>query len=224
MAQIDHVFVMVASLEAAAHKLTEQGLRETYRRQHPGQGTENVCFAFDNLFLELLTVNDPTDAQSPLIKRTGLYARSQWETKPTCPFGIAWREQKDTPNVSAPTWPFCPPYLPAGLSVPVLTSSDDPHEPFLFQGIGSTAPKDWPAERRGNLQHRAGLYDVTAMTLSLPKSITASEGLRSFATATDLTIHTSPDEKYGMQLQISDANGKSSAQLKLPACELVSCD
>lgn len=221
MAQIDHVFVMVESLETAAQKLTAQGLHETRRRQHPGQGTENVCFAFDNLFVELLTINNIADVQSPLIKRTQLYERAQWKTQQTCPFGIAWRKQEGSPNVSAPTWPFCPPYLPAGMSVPVLTSSDDPREPFLFLGIGSTAPKDWPAEQRGKLQHQADLYGVSAVSLSLPNATTASEGLSAFATATELTIHNNADKTYGMQLQISDVHGKHSAQLRLPDCELV---
>ena len=221
MAQSDHVFVMVDALDVTAKKLADQGLRETRRRQHPGQGTENVCFAFDNLFVELLTINNIADVQSPLIKRTKLYERAQWKTQQTCPFGIAWRKQEGNPNVSAPTWSFCPPYLPAGMFVPVLTSSDDPREPFLFQGIGSTAPKDWPAEQRGGLQHQSELYGVSAVSLLLPNAMTASQGLRAFAAATELTIHTNTDEKYGMQLQITDVNGKHSAQLQLPACELV---
>lgn len=52
--EICHLFVFVDNLERAAEKMARYGFQESYRRNHPGQGTENVCYCFDNLYLELL--------------------------------------------------------------------------------------------------------------------------------------------------------------------------
>jgi hypothetical protein len=88
---IDHVFMLVSADGPEIDHLASMGLVETYRCTHPGQGTRNVCYCFDNVFLELLWVDDNDAARSDAIKRTGLYERSLWRTSGTCPFGIAWR-------------------------------------------------------------------------------------------------------------------------------------
>jgi hypothetical protein len=40
--QLDHLFAFVADETAALHEVARLGLRETYRRVHPGQGTVRV--------------------------------------------------------------------------------------------------------------------------------------------------------------------------------------
>jgi hypothetical protein len=47
--EIDHLFVFIEPDGPEIEALRRLGLVETYRRAHPGQGTANVCFAFDNL-------------------------------------------------------------------------------------------------------------------------------------------------------------------------------
>lgn len=53
--ELDHFFVFTplcgGSLRA---RLAALGLTETYQRVHPGQATANVCFVFDDAYLELL--------------------------------------------------------------------------------------------------------------------------------------------------------------------------
>ena len=48
-------------------RLTDAGLRESFRRDHPGQGTTNVCCCFDNAYLELLWLHDPAAAAGALL-------------------------------------------------------------------------------------------------------------------------------------------------------------
>ena len=92
--EIDHVFLFVQPDGPEIGALRRLGLTETYRRAHPGQGTANVCFAFDNLFLELLWLTSETEARSPAIARTRLWDRSRWSASGTSPFGIALRGEK----------------------------------------------------------------------------------------------------------------------------------
>ncbi len=60
-----HVFVFVKPGAPEATGLYAAGMVESYRRRHPGQGTANVCFCFDNAFLELLWVTSEAEVTSP---------------------------------------------------------------------------------------------------------------------------------------------------------------
>ncbi|MBK8261899.1 MAG: VOC family protein [Nannocystis sp.] len=173
---IDHIFLLVEPEGheiAALHRL---GLTDTYRRAHPGQGTQNACFAFDNLYLDLLWLTDEADARAPAIARTRLWERSQWRAQGTCPFGLALRG--DLAAVGAPTWDYRPPYLPPDQSVPIATSSDDPTSPMVFVSPGRDAPAAWPAHRRDDLQHPAGFGPILAVELGLPAHAAADPRLR----------------------------------------------
>jgi len=72
------VFMLIDPQGDEIKRLRSLGIAETYRRQHPGQGTQNVCFCFDNLFVELLWINKVEDALSDKITRTKLFERSRW--------------------------------------------------------------------------------------------------------------------------------------------------
>ncbi len=151
--QIDHIFMMVqpdrrAELDLAARA----GLIEAYRRVHPGQGTRNICYAFPDLYLELLWVEDPSAASSPAIQRTGLLERWRWRETGACPLGIAWRAAP----APFPTWPYTPPYLPDGMTIPVANDSDDLKQPLMFHSPGDAAPLQWPLERQGAFRHICG--------------------------------------------------------------------
>lgn len=52
--QLDHLFVLIERDAPEFGYFRSLGLVETYRRRHLGQGTENACYCFDNLFVELL--------------------------------------------------------------------------------------------------------------------------------------------------------------------------
>lgn len=143
MAELDHVFLLLRDPEPALAQLQALGLRESYRRAHPGQGTRNVCFAFDNAYLEILSIDALQDTQSPAISRCQFQARRETG----CAVGIAWRGELDLP-----TWSFEPPYLPQGMHIPVALDSDSPQQPLMFRSPGDRAPSAWPKERRGPCQ------------------------------------------------------------------------
>ena len=214
---IDHVFMFVQAHGPEINALASLGLVETYRRIHTGQGTRNVCYCFDNLFLELLWVDDAIAARSDAIRRTGIYERSLWRTNETCPFGIAWRRSPTGPVFSLPTWQFTPPYLPKGMSIPVATDSDNPRQPMMFESPGGAPPIDWPVERRGSLQHSAGLGAVTEIRVTMPASAPPSHALMAIAqtSAPPLRIE-SEAGPYRLCLRIASLVDKPDLQLTLP--------
>jgi hypothetical protein len=52
--ELDHIFLMVRPGALEASGLARAGLCESFRRDHPGQGSSNLCYCFDNAHLELL--------------------------------------------------------------------------------------------------------------------------------------------------------------------------
>jgi hypothetical protein len=50
---VDHFFVCCAAGAPEAEALTQRGLREGSSNTHPGQGTANRRFFFENLYLEV---------------------------------------------------------------------------------------------------------------------------------------------------------------------------
>ena len=215
---VDHIFVFVDPAGPQIAALERIGLVETYRRRHPGQGTANVCYGFDNLYLELLWVTDEREVRSPAIRRTGLYERAQWSAGGTCPFGIAWRETSGGADFGLPTWDFTPPYLPEGMTIPVSADSDDPHQPFLFRSPGTSAPVDWPADRRGDLQSRAGLGAVAGITLVMPASVAIGPGLYRLQEQTILTVRQGDQPAATALLEISKTDGSGQVTITLPNC------
>jgi hypothetical protein len=188
--EIDHVFMLVEPDGADLHYLKSLGLIETYRRTHVGQGTQNICFCFDNMFLECLWVNDVGALRTDVIARTGLYERSQWRRAGTNPFGIAVRKTVDDEQVNWASWTFRPPYLPVGMSIDVSVDGDDPRQPMIFSMPG-TPPSQWPAERRRDLQKPAGLGRILAIRLDMPETIVPSPALKALAQSTCLEIGSS---------------------------------
>jgi hypothetical protein len=73
--ELDHLFVCTAPGAPEAEKLVRFGLHEGAPNQHPGQGTANRRFAFVNAMIELVWVNDATEAQSKSTRRTLLWER-----------------------------------------------------------------------------------------------------------------------------------------------------
>lgn len=149
--ELDHVFWMMpkADVPAAAQAFETFGLRESYRRRHPGQGTANICYCFGNAFLEILWLEDEAEARSPEIARTLLAERA---TGTANPFGIAWRG-----DAGIAMWDFKPPYLPDGLSIAVAEACDDPQLPLMFSFPGSKPPGEMDPERHNGMQSHAGL-------------------------------------------------------------------
>jgi Glyoxalase-like domain len=215
---LDHVFMLIDPVGNEIDDLKARGLTETYRRSHPGQGTQNVCFCFDNLFLELLWISNLSEVHSESIARTRLYERSRWKTEGINPFGLAWREPAAA-KFTLPTWGYMPPYLPAGMSIQVAKDSDDPQQPMMFRSPGMTAPIEWSAEKRGSLQHSAGLGNVLAVDLDLPPAVRQSDALKLLAASTMLNVGINQQGGFALRLTIERRFSEEPLVLKLPTSD-----
>lgn len=213
---IDHIFMLVDPGGPEIAQMTELGLLETYRRVHTGQGTRNICYCFDNMFLELLWVDDPKAARSPTIKRTGLYERASWRSQEVCPFGIAWRTPASGTEPEILTWAFSPPYLPAGMTIDVAEDSDDLRQPMMFRSPGSAPPIDWLPEKRGGLQHGCGLGGVQEITLTIPAWAPPSEALQTIAANCKPALMLAQGETWRLEMRVAGLNGRTDLILKIP--------
>lgn len=130
-AELDHVIFFCGVGAPEADALLGRGLHEGPGNSHPGQGTVNRRFFFRNAYLELLWVENFTDAQSPEAARTQLYDR--WVNRATgvCPFGLVFRPGAKPGSTPFPAWSYVPKYFPPGFSIDVATHIPA-NEPLLF--------------------------------------------------------------------------------------------
>jgi hypothetical protein len=202
--QLDHLFCFIEPDGTDVARLEALGFQVTYRRAHVGQGTANACFVFENAYLELLWVDSEEAARSSPIARTRLWERSRWRHGDGCPFGIAWRGELD----SARTWPFTPPYLPAGVAISVAVDSDDAQQPMMFSFPGSQAPSQWPASRHLGFQRAGGWTRIEAVELIRPSAASAPT-LEAIAASMQppVTLHTGAH--HAVRLKLGRVDGPS---------------
>jgi Glyoxalase-like domain len=214
--ELDHVFILIEPLGPEIDYLRSLGITQTYRRRHSGQGTQNICYCFDNLFLELLWIDDANSVRSEPIARTGIYERAQWQTAGTNPFGIAWRDTSNAAPFTPSSWAFKPPYLPTGMHIDVAVDGDDHHQPMMFKSPGATPPSEWPVEKRGALQKPAGLGRVITVQLNTPQTFVPSDTLKAIEAASILQLGISQVESFGLTLTVERLDLTGPLVLQLP--------
>jgi hypothetical protein len=212
--QLDHVFCLVASERDAENAVAAFGLEETYRRQHSGQGTSNICCCFDNAFVEFLWISNVAEARSQQTHRLGLFERSQYRIGKNCPFGISWRGSYDETEMSF--WFYEPSYLPKGMRIPIATASDDNRLPLVFQSPGINAPREWPREKQGNLQRKAGYSNISQAALYVPPQVVAHPLMVWLVKQKLLMVKASTNDNYSLTLEIHNAESQRIRQLRLP--------
>jgi hypothetical protein len=161
--QVDHVFLATSKGGPEVEHLVAAGFAEGPPNTHAGQGTACRRIFFENGYLELIWLEDSEEASSPLVERTGLAFRAAGQ-EGASRIGICLRPREgSTQTLPVRTWPYRPPYLPAGMAIPMATSSSVHDEPLLFfvpsgaEGRGSQDPG-----------HPNGARAFTRIGISLP--------------------------------------------------------
>ncbi|WP_120495422.1 VOC family protein [Kiloniella sp. EL199] len=219
MLEIDHLFVFVeppkeGDTPAEGFLLEKAGLVESYRRNHPGQGTTNICYCFNNAYIELLWVNDVIDITSSLIKGTKLFERSQWQETAASPFGIALR-----PEIPCDTWDYRPPYLPSDMSIPVATTSLDARQPFIFQSPGGKQPDHWRDQKPLQQNAPIGSHTISSISLDIPENYPANINLDMLERQELIQVNRGR-HSHKMALSLTDKNGQVTHYLDLPSCRV----
>jgi hypothetical protein len=130
--EVDHAFIACAAGAPEGNALLKLGFVEGSGNTHPGQGTANRRFFFENFMLELIWVSDPVEAQSERSRRTRLWQRWAQRENGVCPFGIVFRPVGDPPSSAPyPVWSYTPSYVPPGMTIEVAAGTTL-YEPELF--------------------------------------------------------------------------------------------
>lgn len=175
--EIDHLFIFSDAPQAAAEQLLALGLAEGSSRVHPGQGTTNRKFYFENFFLEILWVHDEAEISSPLLLPTQLSERARYATTGASPYGLCLVNTPDTDPVFAAAMTYQPQYFPVGRPIEVLPHAHNPSLPWTFRlpFKGAKAATTEPT------QHRAGLRRLTHASFGLRQCAADDPLLRQLA-------------------------------------------
>jgi hypothetical protein len=176
--ELDHLFVLTEPGAPVADRLVALGLVEGARNEHPGMGTANRRFFFQNKMLELLFVVNEAEARSEPIEPARVWERSRWRETGASPFGLCLR-QTGGPGEALPfeTWAFKPPFVGPDRDLPAAVGTAD-WEPFVFVTSTTIPPSAYPADRRQPLEHQAGLGELTELRVTLPGADEFSAPLR----------------------------------------------
>ena len=164
--ELDHAFICCSFGAPEADALVGLGFREGTANTHPGQGTANRRFFFDNAYLEFVWASSQTEALSEQTRRTGLWERCAQQASGANPFGVVFRPSGgQAENPPFVTWSYRPGYLPPGLAIE-FAEGVPLREPALVylpfahrKGPPAHEPTDHPRHFR----------TIGGMTLGLPK-------------------------------------------------------
>ena len=200
--EIDHVFVFVSVGAPEAEKLIAFGLSEGEPNTHPGQGTSNRRFFFNNLMIELLWVSDMHEVRSELTRPTMFWER--WNGRDnTSPFGLIFRLSNG--EIPFEGWEYKPTYLPDGYSFFVGNNSGILNEPMIIQmpNIGRRTP-----DKRSRLHNISGFNSVSSLCVKMPQTSSPSSVLRSIGTLEKISFKES--DHHVMEIGFDgEAMGKS---------------
>jgi hypothetical protein len=217
MFEVDHLFVCTEVGAPEAERFVAFGLTEGEPNVHPGQGTANRRFFFRNVFLELLWVSDPAEAQSELVRPTQLWQRWSQRRSGASPFGVLLRPtHPGTEGVPFPCWEYKPPYLPSprvihlGEGVPL----SEPSWGYLAFSRRPDAPE---RPRHQPMAHGAGFQEVTHLHFTSPAADSPSAAARAVAGA---AVALEPGPEHLLEITFDGGVRGKSADFR-PALPLV---
>lgn len=128
--KLDHFFILTERPKEAGDLLTSLGFKESFSRDHKGQGTSNRRFEFANGMLELLYVRDSAEAENGPAKGLRFTDRT---LDGNSPFGLILIRTNDTES----TPPFCgwtyqPDYFPPPKSFHIGNNANNLLEPLCI--------------------------------------------------------------------------------------------
>jgi hypothetical protein len=165
-AVLDHLFVLATPGAPLASRLVDAGFVEGAGRRHPGQGTANRRFFFQNAMLEFLFVVSEDELRSAAVARTRLLERSRFRENSACPIGLGFRlDAASGQRAPWPSWEYTPPYLLAGDSLRIAVDSDDERLPLVFFLPPSERPTPGPHDPRR----------ISRIELALPEGVATSD-------------------------------------------------
>ncbi|WP_299251729.1 VOC family protein [uncultured Aquimarina sp.] len=180
--EIDHIFVFSNTLGKEADKLVSFGLTEGSSRFHPGQGTMNRKFYFENFFLEILWVINKKEIQSELTSQTKLWERSQFKKNGYSPFGLCLVNSKSTDKLFEISKVYQPNYFPKGMSIDIITNEHYSKLPWTFR----LPYRDKKKTNSKPIEHSNGIRLLTRTEFEMPMDNSCSEFKTFFQSVNDI--------------------------------------
>lgn len=198
---IDHAFITCEVGAPEADVLHAFGFREGSGNAHPGQGTANRRFFFDNFMLELLWVTNPEEAMSDRVRCTGLWERWSRRADGACRAGVVLGGRDDASSI-APlvTRAYFPAYLAAGTGIEVV------------QGISELEPAIYWLPWLGNdrvradepRNHALGVQAVTGISIGIADVTRLSDACERLRSAGLIGFFESPSSV--LEIRFSSGN------------------
>jgi hypothetical protein len=164
----------------SAEKLLQSGLTEGSPNRHPGQGTANRRFFFDNAMLELVWVENVQEARNPDALPLRLAERWLRRSVSASPFGICVRPSDEHGCVPPfQSYEYRPSFFPAGLVAHICQNTTLAKPLWFFINL-PRKPQSLPS------RHRIGFERITAITITVPG--TPSPMTSNLAAACDIGI------------------------------------
>lgn len=129
--ELDHILILTDKPKEAGDLLVLMGLKESFSRDHKGQGTSNRRFEFSNGMLELLYVRDRDEANNG--PASNLKFPERTENKTASPFGIVLNRTDDlTLDMPFGGWAYQPDYFESPNAFHIGNNSDQLDEPLCI--------------------------------------------------------------------------------------------
>jgi len=129
--ELDHFFILTDNPQKTGDLLVSLGLNESFRRDHPGQGTSNRRFEFSNGMLEILYVRDEQECLTGPARGLGFPERVS--AKQASPFGIILtRTEGGVDDRPFKGWHYQPDYFEPPNGFHIGINSDNLNEPLCI--------------------------------------------------------------------------------------------
>lgn len=129
--ELDHFFILTDKPKETGDLLVSMGLRESFSRDHKGQGTSNRRFEFSNGMLEILYLRDNEEANNGPARKLRFPERLQKIN--ASPFGIVLTRPNDS-DLGMPFggWEYQPNYFEPPNAFHVGNNSEILEEPLCI--------------------------------------------------------------------------------------------
>ncbi len=129
---VDHIFIF-SNKGREADELVKFGLIEGSGRVHSGLGTANRRFFFEDFYLEILWVENESEAKSECTSPLKIWERSNFNSNDYSRYGLCFENRINSDQLFVNALKFRPEYYPQGKYLEVFTHENDPHLPWVFR-------------------------------------------------------------------------------------------
>ncbi|MDH3650633.1 MAG: VOC family protein [Saprospiraceae bacterium] len=163
--EVDHIIIFSNNQGNEANELVKFGLTEGSNRVHPGQGTRNRKFYFENFFLEIVWVCNESEITSELTAPTRLWERANHRMNGSSPFGLCLVNSDDTDHLFGECLKYRPSYLPEGLSFDIITNEAHTYLPWTCR-----LPSTTKHTTEEPTHHQVGIKKLTNLKFGIQRT------------------------------------------------------